>query len=36
MPANIAEQLPEGEFLHLVKYLLSLRTQPTVDAGKAE
>ncbi|MFM7159520.1 MAG: c-type cytochrome, partial [Planctomycetaceae bacterium] len=36
MPANIAEQLPEGDFLHLVKYLLSLRTQPVVDAKKAE
>lgn len=31
MPANIAEQLPEADFYHLVAYLLSLKSAP---AGK--
>jgi len=34
MPANIAEQLPEEEFLHLMRYLLTLRKPVEAAAGQ--
>jgi hypothetical protein len=28
MPANLVDQIPEGEFYHLLAYLLSQKTPP--------